>query len=240
MVISDCWVCIAVSTRRVTSSTVSHSFCFKDPKTGAHTNTIEGTWHHVKVFLEHYTKAEDYRYHLAHYMFAASCRANGKAPFLKFVRFVASKDWAHVQVTSSADSATWFPPRCMHLRIQVWSWAIIIIRLQELPTLRLQRYSCYFSPHLNPHPFPMDQLFGPAQLSSATAVFPWCLDPHVLTEIPVADGCCAGGHFGPWLNAPSIWSVMSRCASTERASFLPPYNQCCLNYQFISNSRQNP
>jgi len=69
-------------------------------------NTIEGMWRHVKVFLEHYTKAEDYRYHLAHYMFAASFRAKGIPPFLEFLRFVASKDWSHVQVTSSADSAT--------------------------------------------------------------------------------------------------------------------------------------
>jgi hypothetical protein len=33
------------------SASINHSIQFVHPDTGAHTNTIESTWHHVKVFL---------------------------------------------------------------------------------------------------------------------------------------------------------------------------------------------
>jgi len=62
MVVSDCWGAYRdLESQGYKHSTVNHSLYFKDPETGAHTNTIEGTWSHVKVFLRNYTKAEDYR-----------------------------------------------------------------------------------------------------------------------------------------------------------------------------------
>ena len=35
---------------------VNHSINFKDPITGEHTNTIESTWNHVKIFLGQYNR----------------------------------------------------------------------------------------------------------------------------------------------------------------------------------------
>ena len=78
-VISDWWGAYRdLYSQGYTHRTVNHSFCFVDLHTVTHTNTIEGTWHHVKVFLYHYTKAEDYRYHLTHYTFA---RAAGQREY---------------------------------------------------------------------------------------------------------------------------------------------------------------
>jgi len=105
-VISDCWGAYRdLDSQGYTHRTVNRSLYFVDPQSGTHTNTIESTCHHMKVFLGPYNKAEDYHYHLAHYMFAASCRAQGIPPFLKFLQIVASKDWSRVEVISS-DHAT--------------------------------------------------------------------------------------------------------------------------------------
>jgi transposase-like protein len=74
--ISDCWGAYRdIGTQGYTHQTVNHSINFVDPHTGAHTNTIESTLKHVKVFLGQYNRGEDYEFHFAHYMFAARCRA---------------------------------------------------------------------------------------------------------------------------------------------------------------------
>jgi transposase-like protein len=80
-VISDCWKAYHdLASQGYKHLTVNHSIHLVDPNTGAHTNTIEGTCHHVKIFLGQYNRGDDYHYHLAHYMFAARCRAQGVAP----------------------------------------------------------------------------------------------------------------------------------------------------------------
>jgi transposase-like protein len=106
-VISDCWgASCDLDSLGYTHRTVNHSLYFVDPDTGDHTNTIESTSHCLRVFLGPYNKAKDYRYHLAHYMFAARCRAEVVPPFLQFLHIVASTDWSRVQLTFSSAPAT--------------------------------------------------------------------------------------------------------------------------------------
>jgi hypothetical protein len=94
-VISDCWgVYNNLEFEGYTHHTVNHSMHFVDPNTGAHTNTVEGTWHQVKVFLGQYNRGDDYHLHLGHYLFMARCRAQGVPPLIQFLHLVASTDWS--------------------------------------------------------------------------------------------------------------------------------------------------
>jgi transposase-like protein len=93
-VINDCWGAYReLPNQGYTHRTVNHSINFVDPNTGAHSNTIGSTWHHVKVFLGQYNRAVNYPLHFAHYMFMARCRAEGIPPFLQFLHLVANTDW---------------------------------------------------------------------------------------------------------------------------------------------------
>ena len=49
VIMSDCWKAYdCLSKEGYTHMTVNHSENFKDPETGAHTNSIEGTWQKIK------------------------------------------------------------------------------------------------------------------------------------------------------------------------------------------------
>jgi transposase-like protein len=103
-VISDCWDAYRnLDAQGYTQYTVNHSIGFVDQRTGAHTNTIEGTWLHVKVYLSPYNRQVDYIYHTAYYMFATKFRAEKVHPFTKFLHLVATTDWS-----------LWPPPLCHH------------------------------------------------------------------------------------------------------------------------------
>ena len=70
--ISDCWGAYRdLHAEGYTQRTVNHTIGFFDERTGAHTNTVESTWRHVKTFLSPYNRKGDYIHHLAHCMFAA-------------------------------------------------------------------------------------------------------------------------------------------------------------------------
>jgi transposase-like protein len=64
---------------------VNHKLNFKDPETGACTNTIEAEWRHAKAYLPEYRrKKEYYPLYLAKYMFMRSCRIRKVDPMLAF------------------------------------------------------------------------------------------------------------------------------------------------------------
>jgi hypothetical protein len=92
-VISDCWGAYnSLGSQGYTHRTVNHSIHFGDPDTGAHTNTIESTWRRVKVFLRQYNRGVDYEFHLAHYTFAARCKARDVPPFIQFLHLILSAE----------------------------------------------------------------------------------------------------------------------------------------------------
>jgi len=94
-VISYCWRAYRdLDAEGYTHRTVNHNTGFVDERTGAHTNTIESMWRHVKAFLGPYNRNGDYTHHLAHYMFAARCRAEKVDQFMKFLHLVATVDWS--------------------------------------------------------------------------------------------------------------------------------------------------
>jgi hypothetical protein len=106
-VISDCWGADkSFGSQGYTHKTVNHGIEFVNPHTGAHTNTTEGTWRRVKIFFGQYNRGEDYKFHLAHYMFAAKCKARGEPIFIKFMNLVAKIDWSQFLPPRSTALAT--------------------------------------------------------------------------------------------------------------------------------------
>ncbi|GFY08770.1 mitotic-spindle organizing protein 2A [Trichonephila clavipes] len=74
-IVSDCWKAYkCLSDEGFKHLEVNHSVCFKDPDTGAHTNSIEGTWSAIKRFLcNHTSHAEGmFDHYLAEYLWRRS------------------------------------------------------------------------------------------------------------------------------------------------------------------------
>ena len=65
--------------------TVNHTLGFDDRQTGTHTNTIEGTWTHVTIFLNANNRQTNYIYYLDEYMLASLCCAVAIDPFTMFL-----------------------------------------------------------------------------------------------------------------------------------------------------------
>lgn len=81
---------------------VNHKVTYKDPETGACTNTIEGEWRHAKASLPGYhRKKEWYPQYLAKYMFRRMCRIKRVDPMETFFyaagRLYNSRDTTHAE-----------------------------------------------------------------------------------------------------------------------------------------------
>jgi hypothetical protein len=77
-IISECWAAYRdIRSLGYTHCTVNYSVSSVNLDTWDYTNTIESMWRAVKDFLRPYNRRQDYEYHLAHYMFAARCKAQG-------------------------------------------------------------------------------------------------------------------------------------------------------------------
>lgn len=66
---------------------VNHSLNFKDPETGAHTNSIEGSWAHAKRSIPAGGRRKSFMAgYLAKFMFVRRCRTQNLDPFIEFCR----------------------------------------------------------------------------------------------------------------------------------------------------------
>jgi len=93
-VISDCWAAYQdLDAQGYTYRTVNHSTGFVDQRAGAHANTIESTWRHVKG---------DNIYHLAHYKLEAKRRAERMDELTKFLHLAATTDWSICSLLSES------------------------------------------------------------------------------------------------------------------------------------------
>ena len=74
--------------------TVNHSEAFKDPTTGAHTNTVEGMWRHAKASLPTYRRVKrNFPGYLAAFMFRRFCKARNLPPYEEFMEEVKKIDF---------------------------------------------------------------------------------------------------------------------------------------------------
>ena len=91
-IISDCWR--GYNTERLhylgySHETVNHSLNFCDPNTGAHTNTIEGTWSAVKRSLPRYgTVKEHYNSYFGEYLWRRKYVQNVGSAFSTLVEHI--------------------------------------------------------------------------------------------------------------------------------------------------------
>lgn len=87
-IISDCWKSYdCLKDTGYIHLQVNHSINFKDPETGAHTNSIEGSWAHAKRSIPAGGRRKNFMGgYLAHYMFTKRCNAQKLDRFAEFCR----------------------------------------------------------------------------------------------------------------------------------------------------------
>lgn len=87
-IISDCWkVYQCLGSRGYVHQMVNHSVTFKDPETGAHTNSIEGSWAHAKKSIPPSGRRKQFMAgYLSKFLFLKRCRVQNLDPFVEFCR----------------------------------------------------------------------------------------------------------------------------------------------------------
>lgn len=92
-IISDCWSAYRkLEEIGYKHLDVNHSVAFKDPFTGAHTNTIESLWRHAKHRIPQYNRRKSYfSGYLAKFIFIRNAKKSGLDPVAEF--FKASKNY---------------------------------------------------------------------------------------------------------------------------------------------------
>lgn len=108
-IVSDCWKAYGgLSSMGFDHLTVNHSISFKDPVTGEHTNTIEGSWRHAKESVGNKSR-RSYLLNgkLAVYMFFSWCRRSKLDKFKRFCQ--AAADFCAQDGDEVSDrAAEWF------------------------------------------------------------------------------------------------------------------------------------
>lgn len=94
-IISDCWKSYNnISEHGFNHLTVNHSVQFVNKLSGAHTNTIESTWRHVKASLPQYHRRKsEFTGYLATYIFNKECSAKEESRMLKFIHLASCIQW---------------------------------------------------------------------------------------------------------------------------------------------------
>lgn len=87
-IISDCWKAYdCLNDYGYEHLQVNHSLNYKDPETGAHTNSIEGSWAQAKKGIPSGGRRKYFMAgYLARFMFLRMCKAKGLDPFIEFCR----------------------------------------------------------------------------------------------------------------------------------------------------------
>lgn len=88
-IISDCWKAYdCLEDEGFKHLTVNHTYTFKDSETGAHTNSIEGTWSGVKRRLRGNSCKGHFNNYLYEYMWRRKNKLNKKELFNRFVEAI--------------------------------------------------------------------------------------------------------------------------------------------------------
>jgi transposase-like protein len=101
---TDCWKGYnQLKLNKYIHKTVNHSQFFKDPKTGVHTNTIEGTWNGIKLGLSPRNRTTNgMMQHLLEYQWRKDNRK--KNIWIQFLKLFKNKNYIYSENVKNLES----------------------------------------------------------------------------------------------------------------------------------------